>query len=335
MSILRFLKYERPYLYMSLAGFLIVVAVFYSDPVVSLHWDAVLYAFTLLLILWTGFFLYRYMQSVRAIRHLHNEEAESLSYEAACCRQAMEAMEKAHIRALNEIQARQNDHYNYIVSWFHEIKTPISVLRLMQQTSMDPKSLEEEIARIEHYVDQALYYAKLDSFNQDYEIRGCDLEKLAKELVKSHSKTFISKKIRIRLELAPTVVQSDAKWLHFIINQLLTNSLQYTGEQGEVTLSTRVTPEEKQLIVRDNGIGIHPQDVPRVFNRGFTGANGRSHTKSTGMGLYLAQELSKKLGHYITCASQPGIFTEMTVHFPKNHDAYLNVVEAKPKKETL
>jgi signal transduction histidine kinase len=201
----------------------------------------------------------------------------------------------------------------------------------MQQTQVDAKSLEEEVSRIEHYVDQALYYAKLDSFNQDYEIRNCDLELLAKDLVKSHSATFISKKIRIQLDLTSTIVQSDSKWLRFILNQLLTNSLKYTEDyEGEVAISTRVTPQEKLLIIRDNGIGIDPRDLPRIFNRGFTGTNGRSHTKSTGMGLYLAQELSKKLGHYITCVSEVGQYTEMVMHFPKNHDPYLNTLKQHP-----
>lgn len=322
----------QPYLYLSLAGFLVALAVFITAPGVVLKRDAVVYAFVLLAMMWAGFFAYRYWRTVRVLARMGSEDGEQLSWEAACYSEAMEAMEREHIRALNAVHARQNEHYNYIVSWFHEIKTPISVLRLLQQTRIDPKSLEEELGRIEHYVDQALYYAKLDSFNQDYELVNCDLEPLIKELVKSHSKTFISKKIRLQLDVASTIVQTDGKWLYFIVNQLLINSLQYTKEQGQITISIRLTPQEKQLLIRDNGIGIDAKDVPRVFNRGFTGSNGRTHAKSTGMGLYLAQELSKKLGHYITCSSQPGKYTEMTVHFPRVHDAYLSIVDARHKE---
>ncbi|MDF2925612.1 MAG: histidine kinase [Paenibacillaceae bacterium] len=328
MSFWKFLKCEKSYLYLSLTGFMLIIAVFGTDPAVSFHKGTLLYAFGLYLFLLSGFLAYRYLQTSRVIRHLHDEDGETLSLEAACYRKEMETLEKEHIRALNQVQMKQTAHYNYIVSWFHEIKTPISVLRLLQQTAIDPKSLEEELSRIEHYVDQALYYAKLDSFNQDYEIRNCDLEELVKQLVKGHSKTFISKKIRIHLHVESTIVQSDAKWLHFIVNQLLTNSLQYTGELGEITIAARITQEEKQLIIRDNGIGIDQKDISRIFNRGFTGTNGRTHSKSTGMGLYLAQELSNKLGHYITCTSQAGQYTEMVVHFPKNHDNYLSILAA-------
>jgi signal transduction histidine kinase len=113
----------------------------------------------------------------------------------------------------------------------------------------------------------------------------------------------------------------------FIANQLVTNSLKYTDDLGEISIETYVTSQEKQLIIRDSGIGIDPKDLPRIFNRGFTGTNGRIHMKSTGMGLYLAQELSNKLGHYITCSSEAGQYTEMVMHFPKNHDPFLNTLK--------
>jgi signal transduction histidine kinase len=323
------MKYEQPYLYLYGAGFLLVVAVFLTDPGMSWKWDTLLYSLALLLLLLSGFLLHRYLKIIQAIDHMHEEDVDNLSLEAASYRQGMEQMELKHIRALNEVQEKQKEYYDFIVSWFHEVKTPIAVLRLMQQTEVDSQSLDEEVSRIEHYVDQALYYAKLDSFNQDYEIVNCELKQLTKEVIKSHSKTFISKKIRIQLSLESTIVQSDTKWLQFIVNQLVTNSLKYTGEQGEISIRTHVTPQEKQLIIRDNGIGIDLRDLPRIFNRGFTGTNGRAYMKSTGMGLYLAQELSNKLGHYITCTSEIGQYTEMVIHFPKNHDPYLTTLQKR------
>ncbi|KWX71862.1 sensor histidine kinase [Paenibacillus jilunlii] len=326
MSFWRFLKYEKPYIGLYAAGFLLTVAVFAADPQIPWHWQTFFYALALVLLGLAGFLLHRYMKNVQALRHLSDEDAEPLSLEAEGCREAMEQLQLQHIRALNEVQLQQKEHYDFIVSWFHEVKTPIAVLRLMQQTEIDHNSLEEELSRIEHYIDQALYYSRLDTFNQDYEIVNCNLELLVKEAVKAHSKTFISKKIKIRLDVQSTTVQSDSKWLSFIINQLVTNSLKYTREQGEISFTTQVTPHEKLLIVRDNGTGIDRKDLPRVFNRGFTGTNGRTYAQSTGMGLYLAQELSKKLGHYISCESEAGSFSEFTLHFPKNHDPYLKML---------
>ncbi|MBP1991598.1 sensor histidine kinase [Paenibacillus eucommiae] len=329
----RFLKYERPYLYLYAVGFLLTIAVFATDPQISWRWQTFFYAWMLILLWLAGFLLHRYVKNVQAIRRIQDEEAEPLSLEAEACREALDQLEIKHIRALNEVQAKQKEYYDFIVSWFHEVKTPIAVLRLLQQTEVDPKSLDEEISRIEHYVDQALYYAKLDSFSQDYEIVNCSLELLVKEVVKNHSKTFISKKIRIQLDIQSTIVQSDSKWLLFIVNQLVTNSLKYTDDHGEISIATRVTQQEKLLVIHDNGIGIDSKDLPRVFNRGFTGTNGRTHMKSTGMGLYLAQELSKKLGHYISCESVVGSFTEFIIHFPKNHDPYLDMLHSNSQTQ--
>ncbi|MFD0589304.1 sensor histidine kinase [Paenibacillus sp. GCM10027627] len=329
----RFLKYERPYIYLYATGILLTIALFATDPQVTWRWHNFFYALTLSLFFLAAFLLHRYLKTVQAIRHMRDDDTEPLSLEAEAHREAAQQLEIKHIRTLNEVQDKQKEYYDFIVSWFHEIKTPISVLRLMQQTEIDSKSVEEEVSRIEHYVDQALYYAKLDSFNQDYEIVNCNLELLSKGVVKNHSKTFISKKISIQLDVKSFFVQSDPKWLLFILNQLMTNSLKYTADKGQISISTEVTQQEKLLIIRDNGIGIASKDLPRIFNRGFTGTNGRALIKSTGMGLYLAQELSRKLGHYITCQSEVDRFTEFTIHFPKNHDPYLSILQ-KNNEET-
>ncbi|MDQ0061738.1 sensor histidine kinase [Paenibacillus harenae] len=323
----RFIQYERSYLILCAVIFVLTVAVYATNPQTAWQWQTFLYAFALAAIALTAFMFRRYAKNTQAIRRMNDDEAEPLSLEAEAYREALEQAGMAHIRALNEVQAKQKENYDFIVSWFHEIKTPIAILRLMQQTDIDPRSLEEELTRIEHYAEQAMYYAKLDSFNQDYELVNCNLELLVKEVVKAHSKSFISRKIKIRLDIPLTVVQTDSKWLLFIVNQLVTNSLKYTDEHGEITITARIAEQEKLLIIRDNGIGIEAKDLPRVFNRGFTGSNGRTHAKSTGMGLYLAQELSKKLGHFITCESVPGRFTEFVIHFPKNNDPYLSMLQ--------
>ncbi|MGM1050291.1 MAG: sensor histidine kinase [Bacillota bacterium] len=323
MTFLRYLTYEKPYIYLYLAVFLISAAVFFTDSNGGWAWGTFFYAFALSSMVLLGFLLFRYQQNVRVIRQMKSEDYDSLSLEGEFAKVHIDELKKQHIREMNRTRDRQNEHYDFIVSWFHEIKTPIAVLRLLQQTDMDADSLREEIAKIENYVDQALYYAKLDSFNQDYDIQNCDMIRISKEIVKAHSKTFFSKKIRMDIRAETLVVQSDPKWLQFIVNQLLTNSLKYTEHGGEITISAFETPQEKQLLIRDNGIGISQKDLPRIFNRGFTGETGRMYTKSTGMGLYLAQQLSNKLGHYITCSSEASVYTQFIIHFPKDDDPYL------------
>lgn len=329
MSFFGFLSYEKNYVYVHLSAFLVTAAVFFTASPGGWNWNTFFYAFALIFIILSAFLLIRYLQNLRAIRQMDSMDYESLSLEAEYAQQRIDEMRKQQIRELNLVQEKQNEHYDFIVSWFHEIKTPISILRLMQQTEIDNKSLGEELMKIENYVDQALYYAKLDSFNQDYDIRNCDLEQMVKDTVKEHSKTFISKKIRINLQIEAIDVQSDSKWLKFILNQLVTNSLKYTQAGGAITISTKNADKEKQLFIRDNGIGISQKDLPRIFNRGFTGETGRTHAKSTGMGLYLAQQLSNKLGHYISCTSEAGSYTEFIIHFPKNQDLFLQMNQDK------
>ncbi|WP_339258429.1 sensor histidine kinase [Lysinibacillus sp. FSL K6-3209] len=302
---------------------MLMATVFFLDVNINFTWGTFLYAFALCTIVLIGFLVFRYQQNVRAIHNIDHEAFDRLSLEAEQMQQLMDEMRKEHIREMNAVQEKQKEHYDFIVSWFHEIKTPIAVLHLIQQTDIDANSLREEIEKIENYVDQALYYAKLDSFNQDYSIGSCDMIGIVKDTVRDHSKTFISKKVRILLPSESMSVQSDSKWLKFIVNQLLTNSLKYTDNSGEILIGTNETPQEKQLIIRDNGIGITPQELPRIFNRGFTGETGRTYSKSTGMGLYLAQQLSNKLGHYITCTSEVSSYTEYIIHFPKDDDPFL------------
>lgn len=323
MIFLRYINHEKPYIYLYLTGFLISAAVFSADGNGTWAWGTLIYAFSLSLIVLIGFLLFRYQQNVRVIRQINSGNYDSLSLEGEFAKAHIEELEKQHIRKLNQIHERKNEHYDFIISWFHEIKTPIAVLRLLQQTDMDADSLREEITKIENYNDQALYYAKLDSFNQDYDIQNCDVIQISKEIIKSHSKTFFSKKIRIDIQADSLEVQSDPKWLQFIVNQLVTNSLKYTEHGGKITISANETSKEKQLLIQDSGIGISEKDLPRIFNRGFTGETGRTHAKSTGMGLYLAQQLSNKLGHYISCTSKAKVFTQFIIHFPLDSDPYL------------
>lgn len=322
MTFLRYLTYEKPYIYLFLTVFLIAATVFFIDSNGAWAWGTFFYAFSLSFIVILGFLLWRYQQNIRIIRQMKSEDYDSLSLEGECAKAYIDELKKQHIREMNRVQDKQREHYDFIVSWFHEIKTPIAVLHLLQQTDMDADSLKEEITKIENYVDQALYYAKLDSFNQDYDIQNCDIIQISKEIIKAYSKTFFQKKIRINIQADSLEVQSDPKWLQFIVNQLLTNSLKYTEHGGEITILSSETLKEKQLIIRDNGIGISQKDLPRIFNRGFTGETGRMFAKSTGMGLYLAQQLSNKLGHYISCTSKVKRFTQFTIHFPLDSDPY-------------
>ena len=222
----------------------------------------------------------------------------------------------------------KEENLDFMNSWVHEIKTPISACRLIIENSIYKSneetltSLENEIDYIENYVEQALYYSRLDSFSKDYLISEVNMNTLIIGVVKKHAKEFIGKKIRIEISNLEFTIDSDKKWIFFILDQIVSNSLKYTASNGFVKISGIVKSNEKQLFIEDNGVGIKSEDIDRVFDKGFTGYNGRENYKATGMGLYLSKNLATKLGHKITIESKSFEFTKVTVHFPKLIDYY-------------
>lgn len=233
---------------------------------------------------------------------------------------------------LDKLYDEKRESSEFVSSWVHEVKTPIAVSRLIIENSWNKSkdeilsNIEEELDKIDSYVEQALYYSKIDDFSKDYFINENSIELIVKELVKKNAKFFINKKIKIELLEMDMNVCTDKKWLIFILDQILSNSLKYTNEMGKITITTEVNTKEKVLVIEDTGIGIKPEDLDRVFDKGFTGYNGRKEYKSTGMGLYLSKRLALKLGHDISIESLYGKYTKVRIHFPKLTD-YLNVTK--------
>lgn len=244
-------------------------------------------------------------------------------------------------RQRQRLQHDLRDHRDFILSWIHEVKLPIAAGRLLIENRMGKSAdrladrLEDELDKIDGYVEQALYYSRIDSFSRDYFIAETPLEAIVKASLKKYAKLFIAKRIRPDFAGVGHSVHSDGKWLAYIVNQLVANALTYTESGGTVSFRTEEDGDEKRLIVADTGIGIEAADLPRVFDKGFTGANGRrSQAKSTGMGLYLARMLARKLGHELSIASGSGSVsgagsdqaasggagggTAVTIHFPKD-----------------
>lgn len=229
---------------------------------------------------------------------------------------------------IQSLYEQKKEYEEFITSWVHQVKTPIAVSRLLiESNSSSPNkealnSLEEELSKIENYIEQALYHSKTDDFSKDYLINEVGLDRLVKAAVKKQAKTFINKKINIEIQNTDLTVVTDKKWLSFIVDQVLTNALKYTSLGGKIKIYGLVEDKVQKLIIEDNGIGIMLEDLERVFDKGFTGYNGRESYKSTGIGLYLSKKLARKLGHDITIASEYGEYTKVTIIFPKLLDYF-------------
>lgn len=217
---------------------------------------------------------------------------------------------------LNLYKHSQEEYKNYIELWVHEIKTPLAALKLLLDNDKY-KAAQDEVDEISYYIEQALYYARSTSVYKDYLIEDVDLEASIKKTIRQLSNNFIKKDISIDLELDALSVYSDSKWLEFIIKQILINSIKYTGDHGNINIKSTVLEQAVLLEIMDNGIGIREEDLPRVFELGFTGSSGRVYNQATGMGLYLVSELSKSLHINVKIESDDGVKVSLII--PKSN----------------
>ena len=193
---------------------------------------------------------------------------------------------------------------DYYTVWAHQIKTPIASMRLHLQNEDSPLSrqLSSDLTRIEQYADMVLTFLRLDSDSTDYVIRAYDLDAIVRQAVRKFSGDFIARKLKLIYEPMDAKIITDEKWLSFVVEQVLSNALKYTPS-GSIRIYMEAP---KTLCIQDTGIGIAPEDLPRIFEKGYTGYNGRSDRKASGIGLYLCKRICQNLGHSISAASVPG-----------------------------
>ena len=198
---------------------------------------------------------------------------------------------------------------SYYTLWVHQIKTPIAAMDLLLQAGPDRATeMEIELQKIAQYVDMVLQYLRLDSTAKDLVLQRCQLDAVVRQTVRKYAKLFILKKIQLVFQETKWEVLSDEKWLCFLLEQLLSNALKYTPEGGKISIFLE---GETNLVIADTGIGIAPEDLPRVFEKGFTGNNGRMDKKATGIGLYICRRVTNLLGHTISIVSEPGVGTQV------------------------
>ncbi len=228
---------------------------------------------------------------------------------------------------VNYYKHLQLEYREYIETWVHEIKTPISSSMLIIENNKSPitNNIGKEIKRIEGFVEQALYYSRSSDVSKDYIIKKFDLSVAVNNTIRRNSKDFINKRINLQLDEINAVVYSDIKWVQFILNQIITNSIKYIkSTEGNIRIYSTTNKNNVILTIQDNGIGISDKDLYRVFEKGFTGEHGRKYNTSTGMGLYLCKKLCDKLGLEINIKSELGVGTKVNIIFPLSNFNLLN-----------
>lgn len=233
---------------------------------------------------------------------------------------------KSMCEKVAEHKRRSDDFRDFIEMWVHEVKLPVASLQLMAHNHRDElgEKFTEQLRRIDDYTDQVLYYARSKNAEKDYIIKETSLKRAVANVAIKNREAAQLAGASIETEGLDITVMTDGKWLEFILGQFMANSLKYTVEDREPVIHISAEKLEDRVLLhfRDNGIGIPESDIPRVFDKSFTGENGHTYAKSTGMGLYIVKNLCDRLGHGISAASERGSFTELTIAFAKN-DHYL------------
>ena len=217
---------------------------------------------------------------------------EMKTVEGRDCAALVEQLRQELRRQLDAAETRRGETVAYYTAWVHQIKTPIAAMRLTLQGEDTPaaRRLTAELGRIEQYVDMVLTYLRLGEGGSDYVIRPCSVDEVVRAAVRRFAGEFIDRRIRLDYEPVQWETVTDGKWLTFVVEQLLSNALKYTGQEGTI----RIYRQGDELCIADTGMGIAPEDLPRVFEMGYTGQNGRLDRRSSGIGLYLCRRIMRQ-----------------------------------------
>ena len=242
--------------------------------------------------------------------------------EGKILKEVMQEAGKSMLENVNNYKNLQEDYKEYIELWIHEVKIPIAASKMIIENNKTnvTKSIEEELDKVENYTEQALFYARSNAVEKDYVITKTNLKEIVNGAILKNKTTLLNEKIALDLKNLEQEVYTDSKWATFIVNQIIQNSIKYSRKDDKkIEIYAEPKSDKVILYIKDNGIGIKKGEITRVFEKGFTGENGRLiGKKSTGIGLYLCKKLCDKLGLGIELNSERDKGTEVRIIFPKN-----------------
>ncbi|MGL4990079.1 MAG: ATP-binding protein [Sarcina sp.] len=247
-------------------------------------------------------------------------------YEGKLIYDAIRDSGKSMNEYVRDYKIQKDDYRDYIETWVHEIKTPIASSKLIIENNKDETTtrISDELDKVDGFIEQVLYYSRSTDVSRDYIIRETELNSVIRSIIRANSKSFITKRIAVDIDNEKQKVFIDEKWILFILNQIIQNSIKYSKkENAKVKISIEKLDNSVKLSIKDNGVGISSTDISRVFDKGFTGQNGRAFAKSTGMGLYICKKLCDGLGINLSIESEKDEFTNVTLIIPIGGASYI------------
>ena len=318
-----------------------IIFFLYQLPIEPMVYVTVFWLLTGICACLNGFYRYRkkveQLELIAAAPDINLSQMDSpVGQDERFQQEIMQQLNQMRIDVENASQKSSEDMTDYYTMWAHQIKTPIFALRLLLQESPEEnKEKLSELFKIEQYVEMVLGYLRTEDMSSDLKLSRCSLDRIIRDQIHKYAGIFVSKKLTLTYESISQDVLTDEKWLGFVIGQILSNALKYTRTGGIRIYLEKKLPldtddvsisignddcnkvENLTLVIEDTGIGIRAEDIPRIFEKGYTGVNGRDDNRATGIGLYLSNKIMRKLGHrlYITSAEGKGtkVFLEFSV----------------------
>ena len=316
-----------------------IIFFFYQLPIEPMVYVTVFWLITGICACLNGFYRYRkkveQLELIAAAPDINLSQMDSpVGQDERFQQEIMQQLNQMRIDVENASQKSSEDMTDYYTMWAHQIKTPIFALRLLlQESTEENKEKLSELFKIEQYVEMVLGYLRTEDMSSDLKLSRCSLDRIIRDQIHKYAGIFVSKKLTLTYESISQDVLTDEKWLGFVIGQILSNALKYTRTGGiriylekklsldtdDVSISIRNDGcnkvENLTLIIEDTGIGIRAEDIPRIFEKGYTGVNGRDDNRATGIGLYLSNKIMRKLGHRLYITSTEGKGTKVFLEF--------------------
>ncbi len=330
MKLKAYLKDQSFSLIVSILGYLVILAfmIGFKIPFLFRIYFTIIYGFVFLVIFFYNYFRkYFFYKEILSKLDLLDEKyliceliPKPAFLDGEILYQMLYDINKSMNENIGDYRSKVNDFKEYVELWIHEVKIPLAALLLYTHNKKTNKALAMEINKVDNYLEQILYYIRSENTEVDYMIKEVELNKVIREVMLKNKDVLLARKIEITSDVPELKVLTDYKWLEFMVNQVISNSMKYMRDIKEKKIAIKAYQEENHTVLEilDNGMGIPESDINRVLNKTFTGQNGRKVPGSTGMGLYIVSNLCKKLGHKLEITSKEGEYTKVKFIFDDN-----------------
>lgn len=335
MNLLNYLKEIKLFLVLVIFIMIIVDITMLLDPNLSNSLDTLIYinVLSIIAMIISIFIGYRnYKKKIKKfINSINNLREENSDFEDDYIYKKVKQLIEDNEEEVEKLRYELEDINDYMTNWIHEVKIPISVLQIIgkrvnevDESKELSKQINSEVSRIDKLVEQAMYSSRAGNYNSDFIINEVNLEHIVKEVIKKNKYQFIYNKIDLQVGELKKIILTDKKWITHIVELIIDNAVKYSYMGGKIEIYLKENKKGCELHIKDYGVGIVPQDIDRIFDKGFTGENGRKKAKSTGMGLYISKKILNKLSHDINVISTPNEFCDVYITFYNLSD-YFNV----------